>query len=138
MKAASGCGPASPRQVRLAVPFSFLLLCLYPCASVSPAEPPGKTFDLTIARGAAPAQSRVLRVEKGDGVRLRVTSEVAGEIHLHAYRLQVNVMPGTPAELNFTARATGRFRIEWHAADGTAKKGDHHGPPLATLEVRPK
>jgi heme/copper-type cytochrome/quinol oxidase subunit 2 len=80
----------------------------------------------------------LLRVEKDDSVRLRVTSEVAGEIHLHGYRLEMKVAPGTQAELQFKAHATGRYRIEWHAAGGAAMKGDHHGPPLATLEVRPK
>ena len=100
-------------------------------------ELPGKTFDLALPRGAAPVLARVLQVEKDDLVRLRVTSEVAGELHLHAYRLDVKVIPGTPSVLDFKARATGRFRIEWHAAD-TVKKSDHHGPALAILEVRPK
>ena len=83
-----------------------------------------------------PQRARVLQVHKDDAVRLRVTSEAPGEIHLHAYRLDAKVAPGAPAGLNFKARATGRFRIEWHPAGGT--KGDHHGPPLAFLEVRPK
>ena len=80
----------------------------------------------------------VLLVVKDDMVRLRVTSEAAGEIHLHGYRLEIKLEPGTPQELSFKARATGRYRIEWHLAGEAEKKGDHHGPPFATLEVRPK
>ena len=80
----------------------------------------------------------MLRVTRDDTVRLLVTSGVAGNIHLHAYRLEANVVPGVPAELSFKARATGRFRIEWHPSAETGKKDDHHAPPLAVLEVRPK
>ena len=52
--------------------------------------------------------------------------------------MEAYLAPGAPVELAFNARATGRFRFEWHAENAKAKAGDHHGPPLATLEVRPK
>jgi hypothetical protein len=83
-------------------------------------------------------QSNDSCAERGDAVRLRFTSDAPGEIHFHAYRLSAALAPGTPAELKFTAHATGRFRIEWHPTAGTDKKSDHHGAPLAILEVRPK
>jgi FtsP/CotA-like multicopper oxidase with cupredoxin domain len=102
------------------------------------AEPPEKTFSLSIVRGTLPAEQRLLRVEKGDAVRLRLTSDAPGEIHLHGYRLEAKLTPGTPAELAFKAYATGRYPFEWHGAGDAAKTGTHHGPPLATLEVRPK
>ena len=101
------------------------------------AEPPGKQFDLSIAGGAVPTAQRVLRVVKGDAVRLRVTSDVPGELHLHAYRLEAKVGPASPAELTFNAFATGRFRLEWHPA-GAPAAGSHHAPPLAFLDVHPK
>jgi hypothetical protein len=107
-------------------------------ASALAADPPEKTFDLALARGVAPAEQRVMRVSKGDAVRLRLTSDAAGDIHLHGYRLETKLAPGRPAELAFTAYATGRYRLEWHGAGDDAKTGRHHGPALATLEVRPK
>jgi heme/copper-type cytochrome/quinol oxidase subunit 2 len=102
------------------------------------ADPPEKFFELEVPRGPATTKPRVLRVEKDDLVRLRATSAVAGEIHIHGYRLEAKLTAGAPHELAFKARATGRYRIEWHPSDDTARKSDHHGPPLATLEVRPK
>jgi FtsP/CotA-like multicopper oxidase with cupredoxin domain len=102
------------------------------------AEPAEKTFSLSIVRGALPAEQRLLRVEKGDAVRLRLTSDAPGEIHLHGYRLEAKLTPGNPAELAFKAYATGRYPFEWHGAGDAGKTGSHHGPPLATLEVRPK
>lgn len=101
------------------------------------ADAPQKTFELAVSRGAVPKEQRLLRVDKGDLVRIRLTADTPGEVHLHAYKIETKVTPGTQSELKFTARATGRFRIEWHPA-GEASKSDHHGPALARLEVRPK
>jgi hypothetical protein len=102
------------------------------------AESPPQSFELAISGNGVAKEQRLIRVDKGAAVKLRVSSDVAGSLHLHAYKLEVHVAPGAPAELAFNARATGRFRFEWHADNATAKSGDHHGPPLATLEVRPK
>ena len=108
-------------------------------ADVAAADPPEKLFTLTISRGVVPDAQRVLRVDKGDAVRIRLTSDAAGEIHLHGYRLEAKLVPGQPTELVFKAYATGRYRIEWHGAGDTgAAGGGHHSAPLARLEVRPK
>lgn len=117
---------------------TFALLCLVATAAGGAADSPDKTFDLTIARGALPAEQRILRVTKGDTVRLRVTSDAPGEVHLHGYRLEAKLVPGVRGEIVFNAYATGRYRFEWHLAGEASKSGSHHGPPLATLEVRPR
>ncbi len=114
------------------------LLFLIATAAAGAADSPDKTFDVTIARGAIPAEQRVLRVTKGDTVRLRLTSDAPGDIHLHGYRLEAKLVPGVPGEIVFKAYATGRYRLEWHPAGETSKSGSHHGPPPATLEVRPR
>lgn len=127
------------RTLEQTLPALLVMLgCLIATAAAGAADSPDKTFDLTIARGALPAEQRVLRVAKGDTVRLRVTSDAAGEIHLHGYRLEAKLTPGVPGEIAFKAYATGRYRLEWHPAGATGKSGGHHGPPPATLEVRPR
>jgi hypothetical protein len=83
-----------------------------------------------------PPAQRVIRASKGDRLRWRITSDAAGEFHLHALRLAVAVQPGRVAELAFTAFATGRFRASWHAA-GAAEAG-RHDAALVVLEVRPR
>ena len=102
------------------------------------AEIAEKLFELTITNGNVPKEQRLIRVDKGTMVKLRVSSDSAGSLHLHAYKMEAHLAPGAAVELAFNARATGRFRFEWHAENAKAKAGDHHGPPLATLEVRPK
>ena len=114
-----------------------IALCLF-AASTLAAEPAEKSYELAISGGQVAKEQRLIRVDKGTPVKLRVTSDAAGSLHLHAYKLEAHLVPGTPAELAFNARATGRFRFEWHADNAKAKSGDHHGPPLATLEVMPK
>lgn len=90
----------------------------------------------TLEAGDGKRERPVLRVARDDTVVLTLTARSAGEAHVHGYRLAAAVKPGTPATLRFTAHATGRYRVEWHAAGETGS--NHHGPPLATLEVMPK
>jgi hypothetical protein len=120
-------------------PVRLLFVAAVCAASVArAADAPEKAFVLTIVRGAVAAEQRVVKVEKGDALRVRITSDAPGELHLHGYRLAATVAPGQPAELAFKAYATGRYPFEWHGADNTASTGAHRGPPFATLEVRPK
>jgi hypothetical protein len=110
-----------------------LVACMSFCAQAAE-----RALALSIARGAVPAESRTLRVEKGDRVRIAVKSDAPGELHLHGYGLEVSVTPGGAAELALDARATGRFPLEWHPAGQARAPRGHHTPPLAWLEVRPK
>jgi FtsP/CotA-like multicopper oxidase with cupredoxin domain len=98
------------------------------------------TFDLAIVDGKVAKEKRLIKVNKGDTVRLRFTSNVAGDVHLHPYRLQTKLSSDKPSELTFRAHATGKFRFEWHETKQQGKapaEGGHHAEPLATLEVRP-
>ena len=118
-----------------------LLLIIVACTigSARAADVPEKSIELTIVKGSVPAQQRLLKVEKGDALRLRITSDAPGELHLHGYRESARLTPGQTSELAFTAYATGRYPFEWHPAGENSTGGARHrGPPLATLEVRPK
>jgi hypothetical protein len=102
-------------------------------AAAAAQEPP---LELGIAGGQLPPAQRRIVATKGEHLRWRVASDAPGELHLHAYRLAAHVEPGRPAELAFTADATGRFPLEWHP-QGQAG-GMRHEAPLAWLEVRPR
>lgn len=66
-------------------------------------------------------------VKKGEKVVLVVRSDVAEEAHLHGYDTSVDVAPGRPARLAFTASLPGRFELEL----------EDRGLAIAVLEVRP-
>jgi hypothetical protein len=95
-------------------------------------------LELPIANGVLPAELHLIKVQKGEHLRWRISSNTAGELHLHAYRLSAQLQAGQTTELAFVAHASGRFRLEWHGANNkSAAAGSHHAPPLAILEVRP-
>jgi FtsP/CotA-like multicopper oxidase with cupredoxin domain len=58
-----------------------------------------------------------ISVKKGDTVRLKVTSDEAGEIHVHGFDLEAEAAPGKPASFTFTANIEGRFDVESHVGN---------------------
>ena len=120
---------------------AWCLSCLLAGVPVlAQAQPNGElTRTLRIVNGALTPDQRLIKVYQGDRLRWRITSNAAGVLHLHAYRLSLQLQAGQTQELAFTAFASGRFRVEWHAAGepGPAAPG-HHAPALALLEVQPR
>jgi hypothetical protein len=100
--------------------------------TVTPALAETRVVDLPIQGGVLPAEQRVIRVQQGDAVTLRWTSDRALTVHLHGYDIEQRITPGTTAVMTFTARATGRFSIEIHESEG------HRASALAYLEVHPR
>src|SRR5215471_11741693 len=72
------------------------------------------TFDIKIERGRVPDAMRLIRVNEGDVVKLRWTSNQPIVLHLHGYDIEKRIAPGAVTELAFTAFATGRFPIHVH------------------------
>jgi hypothetical protein len=56
-------------------------------------------------------------VNKGDVVRLNVTSDDQEQIHVHGFDIEKEVSPGSPAQFKFTADIEGRFEVESHTTD---------------------
>lgn len=107
---------------------------------LAPAQPHAElTRTLRIVDGALTPDQRLIKVYRGDRLRWRVISNAAGALHLHAYRLSLQLLAGQAQELAFTAFASGRFRVEWHAAGQPGHAAaTHHAPALAMLEVQPR
>ena len=68
-----------------------------------------------------------IEVDQGERVRFDVTSDVAEEIHVHAYDIYRDLVPGKPARVAFDADITGVIEVELHGA----------GEPIAELRVNP-
>ena len=96
------------------------------------------TFDIKIEHGRVPDTMRLIRVNEGDVVKLRWTSDQPLILHLHGYDIEKRIAAGAVTVLAFTAYATGRFPIHVHA-QGTAVGGHtHEDAPLAIIEVYPR
>jgi len=111
--------------------FSTLVFCLS-----SHVYAQDRLFDINIKEGRIPQSERVMKVKKGDRITWRVQSDAEGELHIHAYQIDLTVRPGIRKVHVFQAFATGRFRVEWHP-ESERGKGIHHHESLALLEVFP-
>jgi hypothetical protein len=71
----------------------------------------GQVIELTYANGKVTGGGRK-RVEQGKSVTLRVTSDVADEVHLHGYDKSIQLAKSTTGELTFVADIPGVFEVE--------------------------
>ncbi len=85
----------------------------------------GRTFQFTYAGGSVSGDSRVT-AKLGEQVTIRVTSDVAEEIHVHTYDLTADLEPGVAGEVTFTADIPGVHEVELEQA----------GLRLTSLEVQ--
>ena len=92
-------------------------------------------FDLRIENGRL-TESRKVMVKRGDKVEINWRVDQRTVLHLHGYDIEIAVTPDQPGTMAFTARATGRFAIETHAAPDEGKAGHHKA--LIYLEVHPR
>ena len=90
-------------------------------------DPGDGVIELTITGGNVVGGVRRETVKQGSQVTLRVTSDVADELHVHTYDLKVELVPGRSADLTFLAKVPGVFEVE---LEGRGKK-------VLELEVRP-
>ena|ERR1700674_3144933 len=72
------------------------------------------TFNLTVT-GAKAMQPSELSVHHNDAVTINVTSDTAGEVHLHGYNVMFETAAGQVVSHTFKAVNTGNFEIEWES-----------------------
>lgn len=83
----------------------------------SDAPNPPRRFDIQLEDHAPVEGVRSLEVEKGERVRLVVTSDAADSIHVHGYDIERELRPGRQARMTFRATIEGVFEIESHEAE---------------------
>ena len=87
------------------------------------AEP--REVALSYAGGAVTGGSSRVEVAAGEAVRLVVTSDVAEEVHVHGYDLEVALAPGQPTAIDLVGDLPGVWEVELHGS----------GDVLCELEV---
>jgi hypothetical protein len=85
-----------------------------------------RTIEVGFAGGQVTGGVRRESVDLGQKVRIRVTSDVADELHVHTYDAIAAVTPGQPGEVEFTASIPGRHEVELEDA----------GRQVLVIEVR--
>lgn len=124
LTATAACGTGTPaEQVQSAPSPSTASPTASPSASASPSAVPSpspaspspeaaNTIEVTYAGGAVTGDTGRIKVKRGDTVTIKVTSDVADEVHAHGVDLSEPVAPGKPATLTFTAQIPGVFEVE--------------------------
>jgi hypothetical protein len=105
--------------------FAILLLA-GPAALPALAEP--EPISIVVKGGKPVPGPRIVKLKRDDPVVMHVVSDMADELHVHGYNLQVALKPNEPATLKFVARRTGRFSFELHKS----------GAELGVFEIYPK
>lgn len=95
-------------------------------AAVTETTAPAPVFQFRVSKSAVTGPGTMV-VRQGQNVRIVVESDVPDEIHLHGYNLSMQLNPGMPQTLEFTATHAGRFELELHKQH----------LQLGTLEVYP-
>lgn len=114
-----------PNRVTLRRPAYWLTLSfalaavplLAACGTTSQPDP--SPADVTVINLPIENRSTILtredlQVTQGETVRLTVTTDEPGELHLHGYDLTVDVAPDHPGEFVFEATTAGAFAINFH------------------------
>ena len=72
------------------------------------------TFNVTVSNASTMTPDH-LAARAGDTVTINITSDRAGEVHLHGYDIPFNTEPGKVTSHTFKANQTGDFDIEWES-----------------------
>lgn len=105
-----------------------------PAATPSPTVPsaprcrasPAHTLVITLAKGRVEPNGERVNLNRGDTVRLQISSDRDDEIHVHGVDRTVQVKAGEPVSADFVVEQTGRYEIESH----------HPELLIAVLQVR--
>ncbi|WP_432888946.1 cupredoxin domain-containing protein [Kribbella sp. CA-245084] len=82
------------------------------------ADPSGEqadvTIDVTVANGKVNPSGATIKVKAGQTVLVKVISDADDELHIHGYDKELELSPGKPASVKFTANMKGTFEVETH------------------------
>ena len=84
-----------------------------PTPTASP-QPQVRTVEVRYTGGQVTGTSGREEVRLGERVVLRVTSDVAEQVHVHGYDLEADVPAGKTADIPVTASIPGVFEVELH------------------------
>ena len=85
-------------------------------ATTAEAASGAQSVQVTVTGTEVETAEHRVKVPLDGKVRLEVTADRADEVHLHGYDRKVDIEPGQPAVLEFTADVPGVFEVELEEA----------------------
>jgi hypothetical protein len=80
-------------------------------------KPKPKVTNIEVEGGQPIGGVKEIKAEKGDTVRIDVTSDQADELHLHVYDVEKELQPGKKTRLQFKANIEGVIELELHESE---------------------
>ncbi len=90
-----------------------------PSPSVASAVPGPRVIAVTVAGGTVSGVESRVAARLGEQLVVRVTSDVADEVHLHGYDLRAEVPAGGTVDIPLTATIPGGFEVELEGSGRT-------------------
>jgi hypothetical protein len=72
------------------------------------------TINVTVADGKVKPSGATVKVKAGQSVLITAVSDKEDELHIHGYDKELELAPGKPASVKFTADVKGTFEVETH------------------------
>ena len=72
------------------------------------------TVNVTVANGKVNPSGATIKVKAGQTVLVKVVSDAVDELHIHGYDKELELSPGKPVSVKFTANMKGTFEVETH------------------------
>ncbi|MHA7651264.1 hypothetical protein ACX9NE_14605 [Mycobacterium sp. ML4] len=97
-------------------------------SAASSSTAPGLTIEVTIANGQVTPTNAALQAKVKEQIALRITSDVADELHVHSvpdHKLEIAAAPNQTFQ--FTVDVPGRVDVELH----------HLKRTIATIQIQP-
>ena len=119
----SGASPSTPPSTPASTPSDLPTMTATPGKpnSSSPsntADPSGEqadvTINVTVANGKVNPSGATVKAKAGQTVLVTAVSDADEELHIHGYDKELELTPGKPASVKFTANMKGTFEIETH------------------------
>lgn len=118
----TACGAGTPSSQPLASSPSAVVTAR-PSASaqpsLAPAVPAPRVIAVTVAGGTVTGVDSRVAASLGEQLVIRVTSDVADEVHLHGYDLRADVAAGGTVDIPLTATIAGGFEVELEGSGQT-------------------
>jgi len=105
---ATPTSPAPPRESPPPVPTAVPSIAPPP----PPASPARRVIAVTVAGGKVTGVESRVPAQLGERLELRVTSDVAEQVHVHGYDLTADVAAGATVSVDVDATIPGSFEVE--------------------------
>ncbi|MBW8766626.1 MAG: hypothetical protein JF630_10515 [Geodermatophilales bacterium] len=76
-----------------------------------------RRIEVVISGGQVSGDTGRVEVPVGEQVSLIVISDVPGQVHVHGYDLELELVPGASASITFDATVAGVFEVELDGSD---------------------